>query len=103
MNGNAKAWVAALRSGEFKQTCGTLRDVLGYCPLGVACALATRAGVVQEKMSNGKIEYDDHSALLPFSVRDWLGLSSAAGDYLGERGRTSLASKNDTDGFNPGK
>ena len=35
-------WVAALRSGKYKQTTGTLRGVMehnyiGYCCLGVAC------------------------------------------------------------------
>ena len=32
-------WVQALRSGEFKQTIGHLRDEVGYCCLGVAAEL----------------------------------------------------------------
>lgn len=32
-----KKWVAALRSGEYKQTKKTLQDEFGYCCLGVAC------------------------------------------------------------------
>ena len=32
-------WSAALRSGEYKQTYGTLQDSEGYCCLGVACRL----------------------------------------------------------------
>jgi hypothetical protein len=32
-----KIWVAALRSGEYKQTHEVLQDAGGYCCLGVAC------------------------------------------------------------------
>ncbi len=32
-------WVAALRSGEYKQTNSTLKDRDGYCCLGVLCHL----------------------------------------------------------------
>lgn len=34
-----RTWVKALRSGEYKQTIGTLQDDKGYCCLGVACVL----------------------------------------------------------------
>lgn len=33
-------WVAALRSGEFKQCKGTLHNGVGYCCLGVLLAVA---------------------------------------------------------------
>lgn len=33
-------WVAALRSGEYKQTAGALHDQHGYCCLGVLCEVA---------------------------------------------------------------
>lgn len=32
-------WVAALRSGKYKQTTGILRDDEGFCCLGVLCDL----------------------------------------------------------------
>lgn len=32
-------WIAALRSGKYKQTTGRLQNVYGYCCLGVACEL----------------------------------------------------------------
>lgn len=32
-----KEWIVALRSGNYKQTMGTLRDDVGYCCLGVLC------------------------------------------------------------------
>lgn len=33
-------WIDALRSGEYKQTKGTLRDTNGHCCLGVLCDVA---------------------------------------------------------------
>ena len=33
----AKKWVAALRSGEYKQTGNVLRNLDGFCCLGVLC------------------------------------------------------------------
>lgn len=32
-----KKWVKALRSGDYKQTTGCLKDDTGYCCLGVLC------------------------------------------------------------------
>ena len=37
-------WVAALRSGEYAQTTGRLRDDAGYCCLGVAFDLLAKDG-----------------------------------------------------------
>ena len=37
LNENAKKWVAALRSGQFKQAKHSLKTSTGYCCLGVAC------------------------------------------------------------------
>lgn len=34
-----KKWIAALRSGKYKQTNEALQDTKGYCCLGVACDL----------------------------------------------------------------
>jgi hypothetical protein len=35
-----KKWLTALRSGEYKQTAGALKDTSGYCCLGVLCEAA---------------------------------------------------------------
>ena len=41
MDAKLKAdWIAALRSGEFKQTRGRMFDGEGYCCLGVLCKVA---------------------------------------------------------------
>lgn len=39
------AWVEALRSGEYQQTNGKLRDDKGFCCLGVLCDLAVKEGI----------------------------------------------------------
>lgn len=89
MNDNAKAWVAALRSGEFKQTNSCLRDGRGYCCLGVACELAVRAGVIQS--------YNSMDGALPTEVEDWLGLRTMTGGYW-PSGNLSRALTVDNDG-----
>jgi hypothetical protein len=40
MNGNAKAWIAALRSNDYQQTKHALKTEDGYCCLGVACEIS---------------------------------------------------------------
>jgi len=50
INLNAQKWIAALRSGEFKQTKDGLKElagddsVVGHCCLGVACEVYLREG-----------------------------------------------------------
>jgi hypothetical protein len=47
---NRKKWVAALRSGEWKQCRGTMHDGEGYCCLGVAyMAFFPGAGIVPHR------------------------------------------------------
>lgn len=36
MNENAKKWLKALRSGKYKQIRGSLKNVEGFCSMGVA-------------------------------------------------------------------
>lgn len=73
MNDNAKKWVAALRSGEYKQAQNQLRTDEGYCCLGVACELALEAGAISS--------YNPEGISLPFPVQKWLGLASPSGRY----------------------
>jgi hypothetical protein len=44
-----KAWVEALRSGEYKQTQDRLQVGDSYCCLGVACVVAEKLGVTQPR------------------------------------------------------
>lgn len=81
MNDNARAWVAALRSGAYLQTRRVLRNQAGFCCLGVACDISgighwtpTPSGDTKWKYTaaNGEQSATD----LPPSVADWLGLAA---------------------------
>ena len=77
-----KEWVAALRSGEYKQGYGELKNNTGeYCCLGVACDLLVKKGLAKEQTSNGLNVYalsndnDLDWSVLPKSIANYLGLS----------------------------
>ncbi len=85
---NIKKWVAALRSGKYKQGAFTLHRKNKFCCLGVACELYQRevGGLEIKKeikeflVDDGYREdicvcYDGDSYLLPNKVRNWLDLS----------------------------
>lgn len=100
LNENAKKWVAALRSGEFKQGRQSLRSAKDeFCCLGVACELATREGVIASPhLDEHGIEYRyaGSVAILPPDVQNWLGISKKLGQYTDANGdSSSLASQND--------
>ena len=79
MNDNARKWIEALRSGEYKQGHNALRTGSGYCCLGVACEVYRREHL------NGPhwfCHYFDHrDDELPKRVQHWLGLSSPRGEH----------------------
>lgn len=93
---NMRLFIAALRSGEFRQGLSTLASKKAedehwkYCCLGVACEVAIRNGVVVEVREEGitynfKVErycriYEGTSTVLPPSVREWLGLTADEAD-----------------------
>jgi len=92
MNDNAKAWIAALRSGKYKQGTGALCDDGRFCCLGVACDLAVKAGVdlsIGKRGSN--TTFDEKFGMLPRKVQCWLGLASDNGSMIGD----TLVSMND--------
>ena len=86
---NRAAWVAALRSGEYEQATGGLRDDGSYCCLGVACELGVRAGVVEWIKADDGDGYRQTGStdrpnpdVLPAVMGDWLGLAHAAGQTV---------------------
>jgi len=101
---NGLKWIAALRSGKYKQTREALEDKNGFCCLGVACKLAEEEGVVERFTNNLYISYgkirehynfkEENSSYLPSFVMDWLCLRSPSGDLVQAPGE-SLASMND--------
>lgn len=98
MNPKVKAlWTAALRSGEYQQTTGTLRSVLdgksSYCCLGVLTELAVAAGVIEPgvtTLAGVRTRYDwrqiverstaaldmSTTSTLPRPVMEWADLST---------------------------
>jgi len=69
-------WIDALRSGEYPQTMGKLRDEGGYCCLGVLCELAVEDGIIAPptQAAQGWWTYGSQVDLLPSGVMDWAGL-----------------------------
>jgi hypothetical protein len=89
LNRVAKRWVAALRSGNIKQTTQHLgRDSGSRCCLGVLCDLAVKAKVIPN--------YDIFEPTLPRKVQTWAGLRTEDGNYTNRLGyNTELTSDND--------
>ena len=81
-------WVAALRSGEYKQGRGSLNKGDFFCCLGVLCDLAAKEGLVDavvdsglDLYSGGEVLYSDKrnredasNLILPDVVKEWAGL-----------------------------
>lgn len=73
---NMRLWVAALRSGEFTQVTGTLRDEDKFCCLGVACEVAIRKGIDLDYDPEDE-SYDGCVSDLPWKVVAWLGTGAS--------------------------
>lgn len=103
---NRAALVAALRSGEFRQTTGNLRsrDEQGdcYCVLGVACEIS---GLGQWEAAGLKMfEYvpeadplDGRTGGLPRVVREHFGFTTDGGEFRRDGRYAALTIENDTE------
>lgn len=112
---NQRAWVRALRSGEFQQTKNYLHVIesreqeieKGMCCLGVA---STIANVPYEDRdcdgcrlrefgpANGKRDKDRSISVAPLMTIDWLGLRDSNGTFASrefEHGKDCLSAMND--------
>lgn len=96
-------WVAALRSGDYKQGRGALHDTVSdeYCCLGVLCDLAVKAGVTTRTVESHlgldqklRSWFDEQSSVLPRRVKLWAGLIGVPDVFTGGEKR-GLASIND--------
>jgi len=97
-----RAWIAALRSGEYSQAQGYLRTETGFCCLGVACHLCDPTKWSPLRGGGGEIEphyrYGYDRSGLPFQVGEDYCLRDADGTFGWRRGtdqQESLASLND--------
>ncbi len=78
----AEQWAAALRSDEYKQGYGQLRNNDKFCCLGVLCNLHAQAHpniAARQKYSN---RYISQAYELPPEVVNWAGMSSNLGRYV---------------------
>lgn len=87
-----KEWVAALRSGKYKQAHGTLSKPDGDCCLGVLCKVAgiLQGGTAYYASSYDFIVDEASATCLPSGFRDYMGIS------LGFQ--SQLIAANDKDG-----
>jgi hypothetical protein len=103
MNPEVKAkWVAALRSGEYKQIQGRLHDEKGFCCLGVLCAVSELGDWVmdeddeEEKAQMAYVcEKSADSEVAPNDVVEWAGLLKPDPDISDGNLMTQIASLND--------
>jgi len=77
MNKDVKAqWVKALRSGKYKQTKGVLKNMQGFCCLGVLCDLYDSTKW-EEKRNSEAYDFLDETEMPPKIVSQWAGLDAA--------------------------
>lgn len=96
MNQEIKAkWVAALRSGEYAQSTGSLRGPEGFCCLGVLCEISkqeTGFGIPENLKENC---YDENIGV---TVRKWAGLSKDYGDTVCINGVMDMLTEHNDNG-----
>jgi hypothetical protein len=85
VNAEVKArWISALRSGEFPQSTGSLRNTDGLCCLGVLCEIAEQDQVIirrEPRPGYSRFVYlskvddgNEETTVLPNAVVDWSGV-----------------------------
>ncbi len=95
---NRKKWVAALRSGEYKQGKGCLENANGeFCCIGVLAKLAgvDRTVSTGKNALNQSIIYDGQIGSASDKVKEWIGLVNEVGMYAQDDGWEDLARLND--------
>ena len=121
MNENVSKWVAALRSGEYGQARGRLREGNRFCCLGVACDVYMKEtgrgnwlnasknenkticqgddggwwfGVDALSVRFGFLSVSASAYIIPTDVVEWYGLAGNSGEYSIDKA-SSLANDND--------
>lgn len=89
----ADKWVKALRSKQYKQGHGALRDGDQFCCLGVLCNLHAEAKPKFAVNETDPASYGGEEAFPPTIVQNWAGLKNECGEF--QVGDDSLADLND--------
>ena len=102
-----KKWVEALRSGEYKQGKGHLRNEVmdaedTFCCLGVLCDIIPEVQWVRVEEDSNHIQYHiarhedlEDGTVLPRSVASLVGFPDGNPDIMYSFNRTTLAEEND--------
>lgn len=77
-------WVAALRSGNYKQTQERLRDESGHCCLGVLCEVFDPTRWLPDGSNYYEYQGDPSDINLPYTVKYEVGINSDNEDTLME-------------------
>lgn len=91
---NQTLWIAALRSGDYRQGRNSLCDNRNYCCLGVAAELFQTPTTEVRTDPEGTVYFDTHCGVAPTYVMEALGLRGNTGPSRGNPFR-SLAALND--------
>jgi len=96
----ADIWADALRSGKYRQTTLRLRDVDGYCCLGVLCDLHREQTGQGSWSPDGYYNTgDDTDGVIPTpAVAEWAGLNDRSPAVSSSPGSDLLTAMNDDDG-----
>ena len=90
----ANKWIKALRSGKYKQTTSVLRNLDGFCCLGVLCDISERGKWKRAKGGKVFVFNDWYDKTMPNEVIEWAGMNNGFG-LLPD---TSLTDLNDHEG-----
>jgi hypothetical protein len=94
MNNNMKKVLVALRSGDYKQTKGTLQNLEGHCCLGVMCEVYEKETGNTVKRYEGMVR--DASLVSHPKVKEWVGLVESSGNTSS---KGALVFLNDVEGY----
>lgn len=96
---NRKAWVEALRSGEYKKIKGRLCNFKGHCVLGVGLEVLIKRGYdirkVSPRVNSSFARFNGAAGSLPLEAQDAFGVDSTGRIQYPVKGIASLLTLND--------
>lgn len=99
-----ESWMEALRSGEYPQTQGRLRDGNGFCCLGVLVDLFLKENEkewIEDQFGYMVADiYGAEDETLPRGVMEWAGLSNSNPDVILSEQTMRISDLNDIEKLN---